>query len=117
MDDAAIALHIASAIRRLLEFDGTDPAAPSFAEAAAELDPALYDPGTVADRELSAAWNFADSYFDAQWHRFPRMDALTWSEAEAALRETAGRLEASEPIEDPRVLAYAWAVEHRRRRQ
>jgi hypothetical protein len=102
-------LLVAQAIRAELAQERQTPSArSSFVARLASVDPALNDPRNLDDPSLNAAWNFADSFFSAVEHGFGDLDGIPIAEARKLLVETAGRLEADEPIRDERVLRYLW---------
>ncbi len=78
-----------------------------FVDLVAARDPALYDPKSVTEASLAAAWNYADSFGDAAWHGFKDLDGMPWGEATRLLADTGRRLRAGQPIEDARVVRYA----------
>lgn len=79
----------------------------TFVDDVARLDETLYDPANLSDQRLSAAWNFADSYFDASWHGFTDLDGICWTEATAMLERTVQSLRNGSEITDPEVLRYS----------
>lgn len=79
-----------------------------FVEDMSDRDPALYFPKNVKEEiNLSAAWNFADSFFDAASEGFGDLDGIPWEEAALLIKEVISRLRTGKPIDDPRVLRYA----------
>jgi hypothetical protein len=106
--DSRWAIIIANAIEANLErcLRGDSDSLSFVADMASE-DVRLYDPRNVTDRNLSAAWNFADSYFDAWTHGFSKLDGIDWNDATALLTDVLCRLRDNVGIEDERVLRYA----------
>lgn len=93
-------------LRKLERRQAGLPDEASLMEEIASIVPELWDPSNVEDRELNAVLNFADSFFDAQWHGFPDMDGIPWDDAYNLLTEVIEHLERRESIHDPRVLRY-----------
>ena len=72
----------------------------------AQRDSELNDPKNVTDTDLSSAWNFADSFFDAVTAGFADVDGIPIAEAEVLLSDTVQRLREHRSIEAPLILRY-----------
>ena len=66
----------------------------------------LNDSSNIGDLDIRAAWNFADTYFDAAKHGFPDVDGLDWQLATTVLDDSAKRMLSGLTIADSRVLRY-----------
>lgn len=98
---------VAQIVRRKLErIRAGLPAEESLIAEIASVVPDLWDPSNIEDQGLNAVLNFADSFFDAQWHGFPDMDGIPWDDAYKLLTEAIECIERGESIRDPRVLRY-----------
>ena len=72
-----------------------------------DQDADLNDPRNVTDVNLSAAWNYADSFCDAAMAGFSDVDGIEWQEATQLLHEVAIQLQNEQPITNKLVLRYA----------
>jgi hypothetical protein len=80
----------------------------NFVDDMAQEDERLYNPKTVSsDTRLSAAWNFADSYFDAACEGFNDVDGISWDEATDLLNEIVRCLRSGEEMQHHWILRYA----------
>jgi len=80
----------------------------SFASCAEEYDSLLYDPSNIKDVSLNASWNYADQFFSALEHQDTTMNGISWRTAYDVLLGILDCLEHQKPIQDKRVLSFAW---------
>ena len=80
----------------------------SFVDDMVRQDALLNDPHCLREVGLSAAWGYADAFFDAASPRSPTLDGISWEKAKQLLLETAHAIRAGASITDERVLRYSY---------
>ena len=99
---------IAEAIdENLAYYESGDIDSITFVSDMAAKEPQLYNPANVYDRNLSAAWNFADSFFDAAKQNLESVDTFSMLDATERLKQVSISLKAGVPLEDIDVLSYS----------